>query len=332
MSSVSLVSLNCFQIPHTIIKLYCSFGDYVPIQACKDQTERAYRTIEMIQNHDIFLLQEMWGASMDIFYKNIKNHYHIPNKLSDFIWHDSICFKTVQRFLMECWNTAYSYLRQNGGLFSGSIHGLQLVWYYHHCFEHNEGEKSMNKSLGISLIDMKEKWGNNKYLLAINAHYSSPNPFDNTNERNTQRTETIQIFSTLSALCKFPEMFEWSNCAVIFAGDFNVAMNKKHSLHERSDEYLEMLEQFKEYNIVNMCEHITQYTYNEQNKYVCSKTLDDCAILDYVFNLKSFYDSNTDTYVPTLPIIQTSSSLVGIEYGEEYSDHYGISVNIKPII
>lgn len=332
---VSIITQNMFQIPWQVVTYFAQFKKDVPVEDCRDQLVRAMRIAPELKQYDVCILQEMWGANSHVIKHALDKSHNIPAKLSDFIWDGVGCCsrKVADNYLANAWNTAKTYLAKTGGLMVATAKSLPLVWYHHHVFKHNLKEESIHKSLGIALLNMSSKWGKGKYLLVCNVHYHSPGPFDHTSDRKQQRAETLEIFTSLDILESFPEDFKWSNCGVIFAGDFNTSQFQYKSAM-LSSEYLELLEAFtdvpmrnlREEHSANAFKHTS--TFSDTNSYVAQRVYNETSVIDYIFAMDEFPTiSGPKT---TLRLDAENTYMIKQPHGEEYSDHYPLVATIFP--
>jgi endonuclease/exonuclease/phosphatase family metal-dependent hydrolase len=318
MKPVSIISNNTYQIPGFMVKYYATFMKDVPVDQCRDQEPRAKRLCELLQKHDICILQEMWG-SQSHFISNCLIDYNKPKQLDDYVW---------SGIGADYWNTIYSFFRSNGGLYFASKSDLPIIWYKHHTFNH--GEKLTNKSLGITLLDMKSRWGPNKYLLVLNVHYFSPEPMEESEIREKQRKETRDVLMSLKDT-DFGKDFNWSNCGVIYAGDFNVSYKNRED--EITLEYKKLIRSVTpEHEMRNLREECNsnQYlnTFNILNTYIPEKIWNECSTLDYIFTLDYF--PTTEGPVKTMRLETIKVEVLHQPPYLECSDHYPISAIIKP--
>ncbi len=341
MEPIRLISNNTYQIPWIIVQYYAHFVKDVPVDECRDQKIRAERLAKLLPEYDICILQEMWGSQIDKITKSLSD-YHKPSRLNDFVWGG------IYGWGADYWNLSRTFLRQNGGLYFASGPDLPIIWYKHHTFENKFGETLTNKSLGITLLNMDKKW-KGKYLLVLNVHYHSPNPFGDTEARHYQRVETLEVLRSLQTHL-FPIGFEWKNCGVIFAGDFNIS--QKQSSGENTTEYTKLINMFGPENkpMRNLREEMGGAGYPELNtfsllnSYIPEKIWDECSTIDYIFALDHLpigggyyigYDYYSDdaygeTYVETMRLKATKVEVLQQSPHQECSDHYPLTATIIP--
>ena len=326
MEPISLISNNAYQIPWIIVQYYAYFMKDIPVDECRDQEVRAQRLCKLLPNYDICVLQEIWGSQTHTVSQCLQN-YHKPDRLDDFVWNG------IYDWGADYWNLAKSFMRQNGGLYFASKPDLPIVWYHHHTFEYNVGETMANKSLGLTLLNMKNRWGPDKYLLVLNVHYNSPQPFGDTDVRNVQRLETRDVLRSLQDNL-YPIGFRWNNCGVVFVGDFNVS--HRYSDGNVTSEYTKLVNFFTPPNLPmrNLREEMGKagyqelHTFSVLNTYIPEKIWDECSTIDYIFALDHLPTS--DGFVKTMRLKATKVEILQQLPHRECSDHYPLTAIIIP--
>jgi len=163
----------------------------------------------------------------------------------------------------------------------------------------------------------------------LNVHYYSPEPKEDSETREKQREETRDV---LKNIYDGEHKTFWSNCGVIYAGDFNVAHKTNGVI---TPEYQKLVRSVTpEYPMRNLRDECDQDpdtdTFNLLNTYIPEKIWNECSSLDYIFTLDYFPTSKDP--VKTMRLEATQVEVLQQSPYKECSDHYPITAIIQPMV
>jgi len=308
--TVSLLSLNAYMIPGVFAAK--------EHQTCDRQDTRADLIGQFAKDKDLIVLQEMWGSQVYPLQVYLEKTHTIQQEYRSWApfgaWSGTVL--DSMRF----------FLSKNGGLWFACKNDIPILHSVKHQF--SVSESSSGKGAQLVVLDMKNYWGPDTWLILCNTHLDPTN----TEHQRQQMKEIYQFIGTvLPTLPTTIANFSVEKSAFIVCGDFNISSAEQM--------YTEDVPQIFHNCAVDLYkEYITKVGVKEDFTYEGYNTLSAGGgrgqyqvRIDYVFRFNQYIFANSTegpSSVTFLKVVATDAQIHKQPPGKEFSDHWTLSFQL----